>query len=68
MDSFGDPFTAEEIRERISSELGLYRELKPAVVTIGFTLSVYLSARLADSLLVAVTPFSFTRPLTSDLV
>lgn len=34
------------------------------MVTISFNFSVYLSARLAGSLLVAVTPFSFSRPLT----
>lgn len=62
MEAFGDPFRAEELRRRVAGELGLYRELKPAVVTIGFTLSVYLSARLAGIPLVAVTPFSFTRP------
>lgn len=62
MEAFGDPFTQDEIRARVSSELELYRVVKPAVIVIGFTLSVYLSARIAEVPLVAVTPLSFTRP------
>jgi UDP:flavonoid glycosyltransferase YjiC (YdhE family) len=46
----------------VKSECALYAELKPAAVVIGFTLSVYLSARSAKVPLVYVMPFPLTRP------
>jgi hypothetical protein len=46
MESFADPFTEAELRERVESEIALYG-VRPAAVVIGFTLSVTVSARAA---------------------
>lgn len=61
-ESFADPFTIQELRQRVEGEARLFRDLKPAAVVIGFTLSVVLSARLARIPLVYVMPFPLTRP------
>ena len=62
MESFSDPFTESELRERVESEVALYRELKPVAIVIGFTLSVTISARVSQIPLVYVLPFPLTRP------
>ncbi|MBP7687341.1 MAG: hypothetical protein KA765_05520 [Thermoflexales bacterium] len=62
MESFQDPFTEEELRARVRSELALYEELQPAAVVIGFTLSTVISARAAHVPLVYVMPFPLSRP------
>jgi UDP:flavonoid glycosyltransferase YjiC (YdhE family) len=62
MEAFAAPFTVEEVRRRVRSELDLYNALQPRAIVIGFTLTVYLSARIAGIPLTAVTPFAFTRP------
>lgn len=55
-------FTDDEIHERVTNELALYQQLRPAAVIIGFTLSVYVSARAGGVPLVAIVPLPFTRP------
>ncbi len=62
MESFADPFTESELHQRVEGELALYRDLKPAAVVIGFTLSTVISARAARIPLVYVIPFPLTRP------
>ncbi len=62
MESLADPFTESELRQRVKGELALYRELKPAAVVIGFTLSTVISARAAKIPLTYVMPFPLTRP------
>ncbi len=62
MESFDDPFTEAELRERVESEIALYQELNPVAIVIGFTLSVTISARAAKIPLVYVMPFALTRP------
>ncbi|MFN5861860.1 MAG: hypothetical protein ACK451_07745, partial [Pseudanabaena sp.] len=62
MESFDDPFTELELRERVESEVALYQELKPVAIVIGFTLSVTISARVSQIPLVYVLPFPLTRP------
>lgn len=62
MERGGRMFTEQELTERVESELALYEKLKPAAVVIGFTLSVYVSARAAGVPLVAVVPLPFSRP------
>lgn len=62
MEAFAAPFTVEEVRRRVRSERDLYTALQPTAIVIGFTMTVYLSARIARIPLVAVTPFAFTRP------
>lgn len=62
METFGEPFSVDEVRQRVTSELSLYQQLKPEAIIIGFTLTVYVSARVAGIPLIAVTPFAFTRP------
>lgn len=61
-EGMGNPFTTDEVRQRVKSELALYEMLSPAAVVIGFTLSTYVSARVVGIPLVAATPFSFTAP------
>jgi len=62
MESFEDPFTESELKERVQSEIALFEELDPVAVVIGFTLSVTISARAAKVPLVYVLPFPLTRP------
>ena len=62
MESFDDPFTEAELKQRVESEIAVYRELKPVAIVIGFTLSVTISARAAKIPLVYVLPFPLTRP------
>lgn len=62
MESFDDPFTESELRERVESEVALFRELDPVAIVIGFTLSVTISARVSQIPLVYVLPFPLTRP------
>ena len=62
MESFADPFSETELRQRVDCEVALFHELKPAAVVIGFTLSVVISARVAKVPLVYVMPFPLTRP------
>lgn len=40
MESFADPFTEAELRQRVASEVALFQEMRPAAVVMGFTLSV----------------------------
>jgi UDP:flavonoid glycosyltransferase YjiC (YdhE family) len=61
METWGAPFTVEEIEQRVQSECRLYQQLSPAAVVIGFTMTVYLSARVARLPLVVVAPFAFSR-------
>lgn len=49
MESFDDPFTEAELKQRVQSEMALYQELQPAAIVIGFTLSVPISARQPKS-------------------
>lgn len=68
LESMADPFPAPVLRRRVESEIALYRELQPAAVVIGFTLSTLLSTRAAGVPLVYVMPFPLTRPfLEADL-
>lgn len=62
MESFDDPFTETELKQRVESEIALYQELKPVAIVIGFTLSVTISARASKIPLVYVLPFPLTRP------
>lgn len=62
LESFRDPFTEDELRERVQSELALYAELNPVALVVGFTLSTVISARVARLPLVYVIPFSLSRP------
>ncbi len=62
MESFADPFTEAELRERVRSELALYEAFNPVALVMGFTLSAVLSARIARLPLVDVIPFPLSRP------
>jgi UDP:flavonoid glycosyltransferase YjiC (YdhE family) len=62
MELGGRIFTPEELTQRVRSELALYEQIQPAAIVIGFTLSVYISARAAGIPLVAAAPLAFTRP------
>lgn len=62
MERGGRFFTEAELTERVQSELALYERIQPTAVVIGFTLSVYLSARAGQVPLVAIVPLPFTRP------
>lgn len=55
------PFTTSVIRRRVASELDLIRSWHPDVIVIGTTLSIFLSARIADVPLAYVKPFPLSR-------
>lgn len=58
----GKMFTEAELTARVESELALIAQLQPAAVVMGFTLSMYISARAAHVPLVVAAPLPFTRP------
>ena len=62
METFAAPFSEDEVERRVRSELEFYEHTGAQAVFIGFTLTAYLSARIAKLPLVALAPFSFTRP------
>lgn len=62
MERGGKFFTEAELSERVANELKLFEQVKPAAIVMGFTLSVYISARAAGIPLVVVAPLPFTRP------
>ncbi len=62
MESFKDPFTETELKQRVECEIALYQEEKPVAIVIGFTLSTVISARVSKIPLVYVLPFPLTRP------
>ena len=58
----GKMFTVAELVSRVESERALIAQLQPETVVMGFTLSMYLSARVAKVPLVVICPLPFTRP------
>lgn len=62
MESVRSPFSTDDLRVRVASEVALLDELRPDVVFMGFTLSMYLSARIHGTPLVQLVPFAFTAP------
>ncbi|GJM40746.1 MAG: glycosyl transferase [Ardenticatenaceae bacterium] len=58
----GKMFTPQELITRAEGEIALIAQLQPAAVVMGFTLSMYISARAAKVPLVVVCPLPFTRP------
>lgn len=61
LETYGHPFTVDELDERVASELALYRQLEPTAVVMGSVLSASISARVARLPLVNVVPFPLTR-------
>lgn len=62
MERGGKFFTTAELTTRVQNELALYARLRPAAVVIGFTMSAFISPRVAGIPLVSVNPFALTRP------
>lgn len=62
MESLRSPFSTSDLRARVANELAMLDRLRPDLVFIGFTLSLYLSARIHGTPLVQLVPFAFTRP------
>ncbi len=54
-EKFGDMFLEKDLRERIQSELDLYKKINPVAVVTGFCLSIPISARVAKVPLVWVS-------------
>ncbi len=59
-EKYAHPFSAEELRKRVNSELDLYSKIKPVAVVMGFVLSFPISARAANIPLVNVIPFALS--------
>jgi UDP:flavonoid glycosyltransferase YjiC (YdhE family) len=58
---FRHPFTTTMVRERVASELALFRRWGPDCVVIGTTLSTFVSARSASIPLIYVRPYAMSR-------
>jgi len=56
------PFTEAMLRERVANERALIREIQPAAVVIGTTMSQFISARAEGIPLVYVKPFAYSLP------
>lgn len=59
--SIRHPFTTAMVRERVASELSLFRGWEPDCVVIGTTLSTFISARSASIPLIYVRPYAMSR-------
>ncbi|WP_229116642.1 glycosyltransferase [Parenemella sanctibonifatiensis] len=59
--SLRHPFTTKMMRERVASELDLYRSWDPDCVVIGTTLSTFISTRAAGVPLIYVRPYAMSR-------
>lgn len=73
-ETFGHPYTVEEVRQRVKSECDLIAQLQPQALVMGSVLTLAISARVAGVPLVNVVPLAMTRPyleaglpLTPDL-
>ena len=62
MESFADPFTEEELEQRVRSEIEVIGRLHASAVIMGFTLSFAVSARVCKIPLIYVMPFPLTEP------
>lgn len=62
METFGQPFTVEELRQRVQSELALIEQLRPRAISMGSVLTFPISARVAGVPLVNVVPLAMSRP------
>ena len=61
-EAFQQPWSTEELRQRVRSELDLIETLQPAVVFLGSVLTLPLSCRIAKVPLVSVIPLALSRP------
>jgi UDP:flavonoid glycosyltransferase YjiC (YdhE family) len=61
-EKFAEPYSTDEIRERVAAECDLIAALKPAAMVMGSVLTFAISARAAAIPLVNVVPFALTRP------
>lgn len=66
MESFADPFTEEELEQRVRSEIEVIGRLHASAVIMGFTLSFAVSARVCKIPLIYVMPFPLTEPFLRD--
>jgi UDP:flavonoid glycosyltransferase YjiC (YdhE family) len=66
MESFADPFTVTELRDRVASEIGIINELNVSAVIMGFTLSFAISARVTKTPLIYFMPFPLTEPFLKN--
>ena len=61
-EAFQQPWSTEELNQRVRSELDLIESLQPAVVFLGSVLTLPLSCRIAKVPLVSVIPLALSRP------
>jgi MGT family glycosyltransferase len=62
LETFGHPYTVDELRQRVRSELTLMETLAPHAIVMGSVLTMPISARVAKIPLVNVVPLAMTRP------
>ncbi|MEC2870717.1 glycosyltransferase [Bacillus cereus] len=55
------PFTYEHLKKRIENEKRIINDYRPAVIVIGTTLSMFISARVCQTPLVYIKPLAYTR-------
>lgn len=60
-EKYAHPFSIDELRTRVNSELALFNKINPAAIVMGSVLSFPISARVANIPLVNVIPFSLSR-------
>lgn len=60
-EKYAHPFTVDELRARVKTELNLFDRLHPVAIVMGSVLSLPISARAANIPLINVIPFPFSR-------
>jgi len=66
MESFADPFTEDELDERVKNEIALIKSKNVEAVIMGFTLSYAISARVSKVPLIYFMPFPLTEPFLKN--
>ncbi len=61
-EKLAEPYSTDEISQRVAAELDLIAALKPVAMIMGSVLTFAVSARAAQVPLVNVVPFALTRP------
>ncbi|MEG0309132.1 MAG: glycosyltransferase [Clostridium sp.] len=61
-ETFKEPWTYDELKERVKNEIALINELKPAFAFLGSVLTFSLSCNITNTKLFNLIPISMSRP------
>lgn len=59
--SLRHPYSTSMVRQRVASEVEAIQNFRPAIVVIGSTLTMLLSARITDTPISYIKPYAYSR-------